>query len=402
MVVALLVGVTQTGITLLRLGDLSRYISQAVVVGFTLGAAVLLVLDQLKNLLGLPPLPAGEASEHFLIRFGQSMAHVGEVNWWAVAIGAGTILVVLLLRRVSARLGRRLPELLIAVVAAAALVWALDLDAAGVRTIGAVPRSLPHFALPEVSVERVRGLAGGALAIALLGLLEAIAMAKAIAAHTGQKLDINQQCLSEGLANMTGSLFHCFPGSGSLTRSAINQQAGAVSQWSGVIAAAAVAATVLLFAPAAHFIPRAALAGVLILSAARLVDRKQLLYHLRATRFDAAHRPGDGRVGGGGFRRVLHPHRHLPVVRSLRPPGGPAAPDRADAHAGAGDPRAPARRPALRPHASLQPGRRPVLRLGPRPGGPLRRHREADCPRRSRGIAAPQARCAIPMRCAWC
>ena len=111
-------------------------------------------------------------------------------------------------------------------------------------------------------------------------------MAKAIAAQTGQKLDINQQCLSEGLANLTGSFFQCFPGSGSLTRSAINQQAGAVTQWSGVIAAAAVAATVLLFAPLARYIPRAALAGILMVSAARLVDRKQLVYHLRATRFD--------------------------------------------------------------------------------------------------------------------
>ncbi len=125
------------------------------------------------------------------------------------------------------------------------------------------------------------------LAIGVLGLLEAIAMAKAIAARTGQKLDINQQCLSEGLANLTGSFFHCFPGSGSLTRSAINVQAGAVSQWSGVFSAIAVALTVLLFAPYAYYIPKASLAAILFLSSWRLVDRKQLLYHLRTTRFDA-------------------------------------------------------------------------------------------------------------------
>ncbi len=281
---ALLVGIVQTGITLLRLGDLTRYISQAVIVGFTLGAAVLLILDQMKNLLGLPA--AGQGSDHFLVRFGLTMSHVGELNWWTLAVGAGTILLVMLLRRVSARWRIRLPELLLAVLAAAAVVWAGGLDVQGVRTIGELPRSLPGFAPPELKLDRVRELAGGALAIALLGLLEAIAMAKAIAAHTGQKLDINQQCLSEGLANVTGSFFHCFPGSGSLTRSAINQQAGAVSQWSGVIAAAAVAATVLVFAPVARYIPRAALAGILMVSAVRLVDRKQLLYHLRTTRFD--------------------------------------------------------------------------------------------------------------------
>src|SRR5262249_34719477 len=106
-------------------------------------------------------------------------------------------------------------------------------------------------------------------------------------AQTGQKLDINQQCLSEGLANFAGSFFQCFPGSGSLTRSAINQQTGAVSQWSGVFSAAAVAAILLAFAPLAYYIPAACLAGILMVTAAGIVDRPRLVYHLRATRFDA-------------------------------------------------------------------------------------------------------------------
>jgi SulP family sulfate permease len=112
-------------------------------------------------------------------------------------------------------------------------------------------------------------------------------MAKAIAARTGQKLDINQQCLSEGAANLAGSFFQCLPGSGSLTRSAVNQQAGAVSQWAGVFAAAAVAATVLLFAPLARYIPLSSLAGLLMLAAFRMVDFERLNFHMRATRFDA-------------------------------------------------------------------------------------------------------------------
>src|SRR6185503_3774071 len=131
-----------------------------------------------------------------------------------------------------------------------------------------------------------RDLAESALAIALLGLLEAIAMAKSIAAVTGQKLDLNQQCLSEGLANFGGSFFQCMPGSGSLTRSAINQQAGAQTQWSGVISAVAVALIMMVFAPYARFIPRAALAGLLMLTAVRMVNPHDVRYHLRASRFD--------------------------------------------------------------------------------------------------------------------
>ena len=114
-------------------------------------------------------------------------------------------------------------------------------------------------------------------------------MAKAIAAQTGQKLDMNQQCLSEGLANLTGSFFQCMPGSGSLTRSAINQQAGASTQWSGVVSAVAVALIMLLFAPYARFIPRAALAGhpdAHGLAHGR--PARRCVYHLRASRFDAA------------------------------------------------------------------------------------------------------------------
>jgi SulP family sulfate permease len=112
-------------------------------------------------------------------------------------------------------------------------------------------------------------------------------MARAIAIRTGQPLDVNQQCLSEGAANLAGSFFQCFPGSGSLTRSAVNQQAGAVSQWSGVFAAASVALTVVFAAQLAYYIPRASLAGLLVLAAYRMVDFRQIVHHLRASKVDA-------------------------------------------------------------------------------------------------------------------
>jgi SulP family sulfate permease len=156
-----------------------------------------------------------------------------------------------------------------------------------VKVVGTIPAALPSFAFPEIEWVRVRELASSSLAIALLGLLEAIAMAKAIANQTGQKLDMNQQCLSEGLANLTGSLFQCYPGSGSLTRSTINHQSGAQTQWSGVFSALVVALTVVLFAPYAYYIPRSGLAGILMLAAWRMVDRRELLYHLRTTGYDA-------------------------------------------------------------------------------------------------------------------
>lgn len=282
-----LVGAIQLAITLLKLGDLTRYISHSVILGFTLGAGSLLVLDQLRNLFGFASM--GDVHDVFLVRFWLTMTGGGDVHVPTMAVGLGSIVLVVLLRLLKGRFGwTLLPDLLLTVAAAATASAWLGLEAEGVAVVGAIPAKLPAFALPHFDTPEFRSLATSALAIATLGLLEAIAMAKAIAAHTRQKIDINQQCLSEGLANLSGSFFQCIPGSGSLTRSAINQQAGGVTQWSGVISAAAVAGIVLAFAPYARFIPKSAMAGILIVSAFKMVDWAALRYYSRISRFDRA------------------------------------------------------------------------------------------------------------------
>ena len=281
-----LVGAIQLAITFLRLGDLTRFISHSVIVGFTAGAGTLLVLDQVKNLFGLQAV--GDPHDHFLIRFGRTLWESEGPHLPTLAVGLGSIAAVLLLRALKERLGwALLPEFLLVVAGAALATRALGLEALGVRVTGELPTSLPPFDVPTLDLGLMEQLSTSAFAIALLGLLEALAMAKAIAARSGQRLDLNQQCLSEGIANFTGSFFQCIPGSGSLTRSAINQQAGASTQWSGVWSAAAVALIIFLFAPWARYIPRSALAGILMVTAWRMVDRKALVYAVRATRFDA-------------------------------------------------------------------------------------------------------------------
>jgi SulP family sulfate permease len=130
-------------------------------------------------------------------------------------------------------------------------------------------------------------LAPDATAIAFLGLLEALAIAKAIAVHTGQSLDFNRQCLAEGIANLVGGFFRCLPGSGSLSRSALNYQSGGATRFVGIISAAAVALAVIVLAPLARFVPKAALAALLLLTATRLIEPKRLLYTMRASRQDA-------------------------------------------------------------------------------------------------------------------
>lgn len=283
---AFMIGAIQIAISLARLGDLTRYVSHSVIVGFTAGASILLVLDQLKNLVGQKAV--GDVHDHFLLRFYQSLVEGGPIHGPTLALGLASIALVIALRLFKKRMGwPLLPEFLIVIVAMAGVTALYRFDLQGVRVVGEIPASLPRFALPHFDYMWIRENASSALAIGLLGLLEAVAMSKAIAAITRQKLDLNQQCLSEGVANMTGSFFSCMPGSGSLTRSAINQQAGARTQWAGIISAIAVAATVMLLAPYARYIPRSALAGLLMLTAARMVNFKDLRYHMRASRFDA-------------------------------------------------------------------------------------------------------------------
>jgi SulP family sulfate permease len=130
-------------------------------------------------------------------------------------------------------------------------------------------------------------LAPGAFAIGVLGLLETLAIAKAIGYETRQPLDFNRQCLAIGLANLSGSFFRCMPGAGSLSRTAINHQAGAKTKMSGVFTAAIVALLVCVFAPMTRYVPKAALAGLLLVAAARLIDISRIRYITRASGYDA-------------------------------------------------------------------------------------------------------------------
>ena len=282
---AFLIGLMQTTIALLRFGDLSRFISHAVIVGFTLGASVLLFMDQLKNVLGFTA--KGRELDPFLERFWLTMTQGGPIHLPTLAIALLTITSAIVFRAINSRYKLGLPELLLAIALAASVVaFAPPSWLPGVKLQPDVPRSLPSFQPPNIDWVLARNLSSSAAAIAFLGLLEAMAMSKAIASKTGQKLDMNQQCLSEGLANIAGSFFRCFPGSGSLTRSYINHASGAATQWSGVISAIGVAVTILALAPYAQYVPKAALAAVLILTATRMNAFKTIRYYFKATKFD--------------------------------------------------------------------------------------------------------------------
>lgn len=288
----IMVGVTQILIAVFKLGDLTRYISESVVLGFMAGAGLLVAIGQVGNFLGVAK--AGGRGHSVLVHLWETLTQSGPFNLYAIGLGTGTLVAALLLRRVINRY--RLPQmdmllaLIIASVVAARFGWSAPRPEGKtiVSVVGTVPAALPSFRIPEIQLEWVPRLLGSTVAISFLGLLEALAVAKSIATHTRQPLDYNRQCLAEGIGNLVGGFFQSLPGSGSLTRSAINYQSGAITRMSGIYASLIVGIAVLALGPYARFIPKPALAGLLFITAARLIDWKRLGYAVRASRFDAA------------------------------------------------------------------------------------------------------------------
>ncbi len=285
----IMVGGVQILIAVFKLGDLTRYISEAVVLGFMAGAGFLVALGQVGNLFGLRD--KGTGHQHVLHRFWLTVTG-GAINPHALEIGIGTIILAIALRKLTRKYHLPQFDMLVALIAAASLAAAFgwsEPDAHGkaaLAVVGNVPANLPRPHIPEIQFGWISQMSGSTLAIACLGLLEALAIAKAIAHQTRQTLDFNRQCLAEGLANLAGGFFQCLPGSGSLTRSAINFQSGAVSRMSGIFVAGSVAAVLLMFAPLMRYVPKAALAGLLMITASRLVDWKRLRSALGASRYD--------------------------------------------------------------------------------------------------------------------
>ncbi len=278
-VMALLVGVIQIAMGLARLGVLTNFVSHSVIVGFSAGAGALIALSQLRYVLGL------EFSSHGVLETLQSLwDHFPETHIATFALGGGAVLLVLLLRR----LNRKLPGALIAMVAAGAAVAFMRLNQQGVAVIGELPRALPPLTdLSFVNMTRIGQLAPGALAIAAMGLVETMSIARSLASQSTQRLDSNQEFLGQGLANIAVGLLSGYPCSGSFTRSAVNMGAGAQTRLASAFSGLFVLVAMLVLAPFTAYLPRAALSGVLILTALSMINRKEIARILRGSRADA-------------------------------------------------------------------------------------------------------------------
>jgi SulP family sulfate permease len=286
-VLALMVGVLLLLGALLRIADLVQYISRSVVVGYISGAAILIIGNQLRHVLGVEPQPVEGAKTFFTIMRG-TLRELPHTQLAPLLVGLGTAALYLAL----ARCFKRLPTFAIAlVIACAAVAW---LRSRGVAIETFEPYSLAdlHPQVPDLASAFSHGyvgkLSGIAFGIAFLAALENSVMSKALAGRTGDQPNLNQDMLALGMANLATSFAGPMPASGSLTRSALNFASRAQTPVSSLVCGAICAAAALALGPAMAHVPMAALAGLVVVVAASLVNLRNLRICLAATRSDAS------------------------------------------------------------------------------------------------------------------
>jgi len=275
-----LAGVYQLAFGLARMGALVNFVSHTVVVGFTAGAAILIATSQMKHITGIA-VPKGES---FLHTWVDLYNEAGSVNLYLVAIALATLLTAILVRK----LAPKLPSLLIGMIAGSLLALVLKHFTDDISLVGEIPAHLPPLSSPDFSLATIRMLAPDAFAVALLGLIEAVSISRAVATKSSQRIDASQEFIGQGMSNIVGSFFSSYAGSGSFTRSGVNYGAGARSPLSAIFSAIILMAIVLVIAPLTAYLPIAAMGGVILLVAYRLIEFHDIYLTIRLSKSETA------------------------------------------------------------------------------------------------------------------
>ncbi len=263
-------GFFQLALGVARLGALVNFVSHSVVVGFTAGAAILIATSQLNNMIGI----AAIKRHSFIHVWADILARLNETNLYVLGVALSTLGIAVLFKALLPRW----PGMLIAMISGSVLSLVIDGSAHGVRLVGSLPAHLPPLSTPDFTTASIRQLAPSALAVALLGLTEAVSIARSVATRSEQRIDNNQEFIGQGLSNIIGSFFSSYAASGSFTRTGVNYSAGAMTPFAAVFAALCLAGILLLVAPLTAYLPIPAMAGILLMVAYGLID----LHHIRS------------------------------------------------------------------------------------------------------------------------
>ena len=275
-----LAGIYQLAFGLARLGKLVNFVSHTVVVGFTAGAAILIATSQMKTILDVP-VPKGESFFHTWVDIFNELS---EFNIYALTVALCTLLAAILVKRYFPKI----PNLLIGLIVGSLVALGFSNPEHGIKLVGAIPPHLPPLSSPDFSFTAIKSLAPQAFAVALLGLIEAVSISRAIATKSNQRIHANQEFIGQGLSNIAGSFFSSYAGSGSFTRSGVNYASGAKTPMSAIFAAILLMIIILLIAPLTDYLPVAAMGGVILIVAYNLVDFHHIKDILKNSRSETA------------------------------------------------------------------------------------------------------------------
>lgn len=278
----LMIGILRLLFGLLKFGFLLDFVSESAFIGFTVGAGILIALGQLHHLLGVE----GSSLPWFPARIVDILSRAGDANIYPLLIGLGTLAVMVGFNRWA----KKVPVAFFAILAATGAAYVLEPNVPHiriVRDIAPVPVGLPGPQLPLPDLAMAMELLPAAVAIAVIGLVEAVSIAQTLALKHDQRMDFNQEFAGQGLSHIIGAFFQNIPGSGSFSRSVLVEQAGAWTRMSNVFFGLATALALLTIPRLLDLIPIAALSGLLLFIGAKLVDVRSIRRMLRTSRADS-------------------------------------------------------------------------------------------------------------------
>jgi len=261
-----------------RFGFISDFLSKSVVTGFVFGIALTIIIGQVPKILGVPG-----GSGTFFEQLAQLIGNLGLTNPWALAIGAGAIALILLIRRISPVI----PGSLVALVAGILAVSLFNLDQYGVSVVGTIPAGFPVPGIPQIDPAQIPFLMAGAVGIVIIAIGESLGVARAYAARYHYEINPDQELIALGSANLGCGLFHGATVDATLSSTATGDAAGARTQVSGILTAALIFLTLVLIAPLFRNLPQAVLGAVVIVAVISLLDVAGLrrYYAMRRTDF---------------------------------------------------------------------------------------------------------------------
>ena len=278
-----LVGVTEFVMGVARLGTLVNFISHSVVIGFTAGAAILILGSQVKTFLGMD-IPRGSHPHEVVWHVFQ---HFNTINPYAFWVALLTLLTGVGVRRIS----RKMPYMLVAMVVGSVVAMIFNgvfgHAATELKTVGALAGSFPPLSAPDLSLGTLKQLAPAVVAVSLLALTEAVSISRSIAVKSGQHVNGNQEFIGQGLSNIAGSFFSAYVATGSFNRSGLNYEAGAKTPVAAIVAGISLIFIVMLVAPYAEYLPTAAMAGILFIVAWGLIDFHHIKKIIKTSRSEA-------------------------------------------------------------------------------------------------------------------